>query len=169
MKKLVLVSGPAGIGKSTFCQRYIAAHPEENCFIVAADEVRKAMCGDYDKFPPNHDMSLVYNEMVRLMKEAAAKNEDLVMMVDTTMLFDERRLFFVKSLPEYDFKQLILLKLHDYLICVKQNAARIGSKKVPEDVVVDMIAHYYDPSPETLTFFDDYKVVYLDDEKTSLF
>ena len=35
MKKLVLVCGPAGIGKSSFCKKYISEHPDENIFIVS--------------------------------------------------------------------------------------------------------------------------------------
>ncbi|MBP5216994.1 MAG: ATP-binding protein [Bacilli bacterium] len=163
MKKLVLICGPAGIGKSTFCKKYMAAHPDETCFVVAADEVRKDMCGDYDKFPPNHNMMLVYNRMVELMKQAAEENEHLTMLVDTTMLFDERRMFFVNSLPEYEWKELILLKLHDYEIAVQRNGRRIGSKKVPEDVVRDMCKHYDDPSPETLSHFQKFEEVFLDE------
>ena len=56
MKKLMLVCGPAGIGKSTFCEAYRKEHPQEDVHVVAADEIRKAMYGGYDRFPPDHNM-----------------------------------------------------------------------------------------------------------------
>ncbi len=163
MKKLVLVSGPAGIGKSTYCVKYMNAHPDEKSFIVAADEVRKDLCGDYDKFPPNRDMSIVYNEMINRIHKLAEEHQELIVLVDTTMLFDERRLFFVENLPEFNYRELVLLKLHDYNIAIARNASRVGPKHVPDEVVIDMIKNYFDPTPETLIHFDNYREVFLDE------
>lgn len=162
MKKLILVCGPAGIGKSTWSRNYIEAHKNEKVIIVAADEVRKDMYGGYDKFAPDGKMIHVYQEMVSLVHKLAAENENLTVILDTTMLYDERRIYFLRHLKEFDFYSLILLKLHDYKVCLTRNKQRQKDKWVPENVILDMAAHYYDPSIETRSRFNEIKEIYVD-------
>jgi predicted ABC-type ATPase len=50
MKKLILVAGPAGIGKSRYCRTYAQTHPQENVQILSSDEIRKAMTHSYRLF-----------------------------------------------------------------------------------------------------------------------
>ncbi len=162
MKKLILVSGPAGIGKSTWSKKYKDTHPEEKVVVIAADDVRKDMYGGYDKFPPDGKMMHVYKEMVNRVHALAKKNESVSVILDTTMLYDERRLFFVDELKEFDFYSLTLLKLHDYKTCLIRNKQRRKDKWVPENVILDMAAHYYDPSPECAKKFNEVKEEYVD-------
>ncbi len=162
MKKLVLVCGPAGIGKSTWSKRYAEARPEEKTAVIAADEVRKDMYGGYDKFPPDGKMMHVYQEMVNRVHQLAKENEDITVILDTTMLIDERRLYFVDTLKEFDFYSLILLKLHDYKTCLVRNKQRRQDKWVPENVIMDMASHYYDPSAKCAERFDEVKEEYVD-------
>jgi uridine kinase len=51
MKKLILVAGPAGIGKSRYCRKLRQTHPQENVHILSSDEIRKAMTHSYRLFP----------------------------------------------------------------------------------------------------------------------
>ncbi len=162
MKKLILVSGPAGIGKSTWSKKYAETHPEEKVVVVAADDVRKDMYGGYDKFPPDGKMVHVYKEMVSRVHALAKENESISVILDTTMLYDERRIFFVDELKEFDFYSLTLLKLHDYKTCLARNKQRRKDKWVPENVILDMAAHYYDPSPECAKRFNEVKEEYVD-------
>ncbi len=163
MKILILVSGPAAIGKSTYAKRYAAAHPNEEVIVISADEIRKEKYGAYDKFPPNRNMMLVYGAMVERAQEICKKKQDVTVIFDTTMLFDERRLYFRRELEGYfDEYRLVLLRLTDYNECLVRNARRIGDKKVPENVIRDMIAHYDDPSPFTISQFDSYENVNVD-------
>ena len=162
MRKLILVCGPAAIGKSTWSKNYITAHPEETVFILAADEVRKEMFGGYDKFPPNKNMMVVYEEMVEIAHRLAKENENLTLIIDTTMLYDERRLYFKRHLPEFDTMVLALLKLHDYTKCLERNRLRPQEKCVPEEVIVNMWNHYMDPSPSTAEHFSEVLDIYVD-------
>ena len=162
MKKLVLVCGPAAIGKSTWSKAYIGEHPEETVFILSADEVRKELCGGYDKFPENHNMMVIYNEMIRRGHALAKEHENLTLILDTTMLYDQLRLFFRRHLREYETAVLILLKLSDYRVCLERNKMRPKEKWVPEDVIVNMGNHYFDPSARTRTHFDEVKEIYVD-------
>lgn len=162
MKKLILVCGPAAIGKSTWSRRYKEGHPDENVFVLSADDTRAEMFGGYDRFPPDGNMMVVYWKLVEKVHQAAKENESLTVILDTTMLYDERRLFFRRHLTEFDFYSLILLKLHDYKECLVRNSRRPKEKFVPEDVILDMAAHYYDPSEATRARFDEVKEVYVD-------
>ncbi|MCF0113268.1 MAG: AAA family ATPase [Bacilli bacterium] len=162
MKKLILVCGPAAIGKSTWSEAYAASHPEETVFIIAADEVRKDMFGGYKKFPPNGNMMVVYEEMIRRANALWEQNEALTLLLDTTMLTDERRLFFLNRLACFEYRALVLLKLHDYRLCLERNKQRPADKWVPEEVILDMASHYYDPSPETAKRFNEVAEYYVD-------
>lgn len=107
-------------------------------------------------------MMVVYEEMVRRAKELVKGKENVTVALDTTMLFDERRLFFVRHLQEFDKKILICLKLHDYSICLIRNKSRPKEKWVPENIILNMAAHYEDPSHECLRHFDEYHEIYVD-------
>lgn len=162
MKKLLLISGPAGIGKSTYCRNYINEHPEEKCKIISSDEIRRGLTGSYKEFLPGKDMNPIYKMMVDTANDYAAKEDDVTVMLDTTMLFDERRVYFLDNISGYDYKELDLLKLHDYSICLKRNHERIQEKWVPEEVIQSMIDGYEDPSKEVSARFDQVKTIYLD-------
>jgi tRNA uridine 5-carbamoylmethylation protein Kti12 len=166
MKHLILVCGPAGIGKSTFCQKYISEHPDENVKMVSSDEIRKQITQSYTIFPKDKngakDMAPVYNGMVDLANSLAKANDNLTVLLDSTMLNDQRRLFFADRIVGYDVIDLYLLKLHDYSLCFKRNHERIKEKWVPDEVIADMIKSYEDPTPEVAKKFAHVEVFYLD-------
>jgi predicted kinase len=162
MKKLIFVCGPAGIGKSTFCQQYLKKHPNENVKIVSSDEERKRITGSYLLFPPNKDMRPVYREMVKTAASIFETNQDVTIMLDSTMLNDERRKFFLENLPLFDEYVLYLLKLRDWNICLIRNKMRQKEKWVPSYVIENMIKNYKDPKPELVAKFKTVETVYLD-------
>lgn len=163
MKKLILVCGPAGIGKSTFCRKYAANHPDETVRVVASDEIRKAMTGSYQNFLPGKNMMPVYLGVIKEANRLLQENKDVTVMLDTTMLNDERRLFFVDRIQGMDETDLYLLKLHDYRLCFARNKSRVKEKWVPEEVIDDMIRKYQDPSLDTRSRFLHVETVFLDD------
>lgn len=162
MRTLALVCGPAGIGKSTYSETYRKDHPEEDVFVLSADDTRKDMYGGYDKFPPNYNMMPVYREMVKRGKALFESHENLTLIIDTTMLYDERRVYFVRHLPKFDSTVLVLLKLHDYKKCLERNHQRPQEKWVPENIIISMSEHYEDPSPDCRRHFDRVEEVYVD-------
>lgn len=163
MKKLILVSGPAGIGKSTFCRNYQKEHPDEKVTVIAADEVRKGMFGGYDKFPEGGSMMVVYEKMIEmsstLLKEGSSST---TIMLDTTMLYDERRTYFLRNIKGYDWSALYLLKVKDINTCLERNKMRPRDKWVPEHIVIDMHAKYMDPAEEVASMFNECKSIFVD-------
>ena len=162
MKKLILVCGPAAIGKSTWSNGYRNSHPDEKVVIISADDLRCELYGSYRNFPPNNNMMLVYNEMINRASKLAEENESITVIFDTTMLFDERRLYFRRHLPMFDYDCLYLLKLHDYEKCIVRNKQRREDKWVPDEVIRDMALNYLDPSPDTIANFNETKEIYVD-------
>lgn len=163
MKTIVLVCGPAGIGKSTFSKRYRESHADELIFVISADDTRCELCGGYDKFPKGGNMLPVYDKMIQKAKILAAEHENLTILFDTTSLTDRRRMHYVNALEgTFDRFVLIMLRLHDYSLCLARNATRPKNRLVPETVIRDMITHYEEPSEETLAHFDVKEDVYMD-------
>lgn len=166
MKKLILVAGPAGIGKSSYCETYRQNHPEENVQIISSDEIRKRLTGSYRIFPTDkngrRDMSPVYEMMVEEAETLSEKNPNVTVMLDTTMLEDDRRLYFLNRLPLFEERDLKLMKLHDYTLCLKRNKQRNPEKWVPDEVIIDMTKNYFDPSEEVMKRLTNVEDVYLD-------
>ena len=163
MKKIILVCGPAGIGKSTYSHNYAANHPEEEVHVIAADECRRELCGGYDKFPEGGNMVPVYELMVTKAKGLAKGKEDITVIFDTTSLTDRRRMFYVKRLKGiFDHFELMMLRLHDYEQCIIRNEKRPRDRYVPPQVIRDMVAHYEEPSEKTMSYFDVVGETYMD-------
>ena len=135
----------------------------EDVVVIAADEVRKQMYGGYDQFPPGMNMMVIYEEMVERAKRLCEEKESVSVIFDTTMLYDERRLYFRRQLDgSFDRYLLILLKLKDYSLCLQRNHQRPKEKWVPDHIIMDMASHYEDPSPECKRHFDFVGEVYVD-------
>lgn len=162
MKKLILVCGPAGIGKSTWSKKYAEEHPEEKVEVLAADDTRKELYGSYNAFPPNRNMMVVYRYMVQKAAKMVQENRDITIIFDTTMLYDELRLYFRRHLRQFNHYTLVLLKLKDYRKCLERNRQRIKEKWVPDQVILDMAKHYSDPSKATKKHFDECLEIYVD-------
>ena len=86
-------------------------------------------------------MTPVYQGMVDQANQILQDNNDVTILLDSTMLYDERRLFFVNNIKGFDEADLDLLKLHDYSLCFKRNHERIKDKWVPDEVIADMENH----------------------------
>ena len=108
-------------------------------------------------------MRIVYDEMIRQAKNIRVMKGNPTIILDTTMINDERRLYFVKELMEFEERILVLLKVHDYSVLLERNARRIYEKRVPDEVIIDMSRHYYDPSPECLQYFTSHYEDYRDE------
>jgi predicted kinase len=109
-------------------------------------------------------MRPVYSEMVKTAVSIFATNPDVTILLDSTMLNDERRKFFLKNLPLFDEYDLYLLKLHDWNTCLIRNKMRPQEKWVPDYVIENMIKNYKDPQSELASKFKPVKTDFLDDD-----
>lgn len=156
MKKLILMAGVAGSGKSTWSRRYAEEHP--NTYIIDTDETRKSITGSYLSFP--EPVSLSWDEMIRQANEILAREEECTVIIDSTFLTDKRRMYFISRLKGYDYLEHYMVKFHDYSVVYQNNKSRKKEKWVPEEVIDRMIAEYASPSPEVEKLFNKITIEY---------
>ncbi len=150
------MGGVPGTGKSHWAKRYASEHG--NTYIIDTDEVRKSITGDYRKFPDPQSIS--WDEMIRQANEIFATKDDVTVIIDSTFLDDERRMYYLNRLKGYDYLEHFLIKFHDYSVVYERNKARREDKWVPEDVIDKMVAKYQNPSPEVEKLFDRITIEY---------
>ena len=158
MRKLIILAGIPGTGKSFFARKELK---EKNMVVVSSDEVRFQMTHDYRKILSN--MNVVYDRMIEIANEHFEKNDDITVVLDSTFLTDERRNYFLDRIKNADSVELILLKVHNEQMIFVRNHRRIRAKWVPEDVLVDMMKKYSFPSDENLNRYTSIRVVYTDE------
>ena len=156
MRKLILMAGVPGTGKSRWARAYAAEHP--HTFVVDTDETRKEITGSYQKF--TEPVSIAHDAMIAKANAYLAENENCTVIIDSTFLNDERRLYFLDRLKGYDYVEHLMIKFHDYSVVYKRNKERVQEKWVPEDVITAMIAKYKDPSPEVAARFNKITIEY---------
>ena len=156
MRKLILMAGVPGTGKSSWAYAYAKEHP--NTFVVDTDETRKEITGSYKIF--TKPVSIAHDAMIAKANKYLSENEDCTVIIDSTFLDDERRTYFLDRLKGYDFLEHVMIKFHDYSIVYRRNKERKKEKWVPEEVIDAMIAKYKDPSPEVAKRFDKITVEY---------
>ena len=158
MKRIIMLAGIGGTGKSTYANKL---NLEGKVEIVSSDEIRLSLTGSYDKMLK--DMSVVYKTMIENANELLKNNEDITIILDSTFLDDNRRNFFLDRLKGYDTLDLIMLKVHDSSIIFKRNKLRAKEKWIPEDVLSDMIKRYSYPSEEYINRYTSISEVYVDE------
>ena len=156
MRKLILMGGVAGSGKSSWARRYAESHP--NTHIIDTDETRKSITGSYLIFPD--PVSISWDEMIRQANELLANNDDITVIIDSTFLDDERRMYFLSRLKGYDYLEHFLVKFHDYSVVYEHNTSRVKEKWVPKEVIDKMIERYKNPSPEVEKLFNKITIEY---------
>ena len=156
MKRLIIIAGLPGTGKSTFSNTYF----KNNSIIISSDEIRFKHTGDYSVLL--NDMSIVYKEMCALANEAFLKNENIDVILDSTMLNDERRNFFLDRIKGQDETLLYLLKVRDINTILERNKKRPKDKWVPEDIIYSMNSNYKLPSEDNKKRYNKIVEVYVD-------
>ena len=156
MRKLILLAGLPGTGKSYYAQSI----KDENCHIISSDETRFAITHDYRVII--EDMNIVYDKMIDNANELLSTNDNITIVLDSTFLDDKRRNYFLDKIRGADYIQLVMLKANIDTILTR-NHKRQEEKWVPEDVILSMMERYKDPSPDNIYRYNFIKVVYVND------
>ena len=143
MRKLILLAGLPGTGKSYYAQSI----KDENCHIISSDETRFAITHDYRVIL--EDMNIVYDKMIDNANELLSTNDNITIVLDSTFLDDKRRNYFLDKIRGADYIQLVMLKANIDTILTR-NHKRQEEKWVPEDVIISMMERYKDPSPDNI-------------------
>lgn len=135
MSKIHILSGPAGVGKSTF----IKNNKHENDIIISSDAVQRELHGELS---PNGNGSDVFAEMYNRLETAIKSDSDADIYWDATNLGRKRRLNLYNHIKSWDTKnnyEVVIDVLHKpYDQIIQQNNQRHGLERVPESKILEM-------------------------------
>ena len=140
-KKLYIVCGPAGSGKSTWIKSRL--QPEDA--YISRDEVRFSLVReDEDYFLKEKEVFRRFVDLINLNLSTTSCNS---VYVDATHISPSSRKKLTNSLNINENIEIIFVSVYpDVETCVAQNNQRTGRARVPEDVIRAMHEKYIIPS-----------------------
>lgn len=156
MKKLIVLTGAPGSGKSTWAEEYKSTH--ENVYIISSDAIRYEITGCFNDHSRQKE---VWETFENRIHEYANKHDDVTVILDALCDLNALRIKYVKENPEYN--EYILAVFPRSLEYVqKWNKERPIEKWVPDDILINLYNKYEKPSAEALSYYQ--KVLIIDEE-----
>lgn len=149
MNTLVLLSGVAGSGKSSFAKEYF-----KDAKVISSDEIRYSLTSSYHILLK--DMNIVYDMMIEETNDLFESNKDITIVLDSTFLDDSRREYFLSRIKGQDKTILIMLRVPLEEI-IRRNKNRKEDKVVPEQVIREMYSRFSYPKQENISHYDEIK------------
>lgn len=142
LKKVWLMCGIPGSGKSTWIQKEIANHGGVWC---SRDAVRFSMLSDSDEYFAHEDE--VFLQWIETIKEALQNPDVENIYVDATHLNDRSRNKVLNCLPKDNIDEIINVVFQVPIhIAIERNEKREGREKVPKSVIRRMFYSFQMPS-----------------------
>jgi len=145
-KKLIVLSGIPGSGKSTYAQDYVRAHPD-NSFIVASDEIRLGLFGRVDDFSKE---DMVWNIFETLVREKAKVHSTII--ADSSATTNVRRLRWAKLFRHLFTKIELVYFDIPFATCLERNEKR--HLTIPYEDMLVMNEAFERPSQEVIAAYD---------------
>lgn len=143
--KAILMSGPAGSGKSTWAEKYKKVN--NNTIIISSDVVRYDLFKSYTL--TREQEKQVVPTMIKQMQEAAKQGLDII--VDVAICKNKSRIKWYNKIRPY-YKDIELVVINTSLEkCIKQNKKR--NRHVPEEVIKEMYSMLEEPDEEVKKLF----------------
>ncbi len=128
MKRLILLVGIPGAGKSTLAKKII----EKGFHCLSADPIREELYGDAAE---QGDKEQVFKIFFERLDDALAKELDII--IDNTNLNPRQRKPILEKARKAGYSDIQLWLLDVPLdVCLKRNASR--NRVVPDDIVANM-------------------------------
>lgn len=142
-KRIFILSGPAGAGKTTWVKKQIVEHGGIH---VSRDEIRFSMVSEDDDYFAHENE--VFKEWIRQCQEAIDGNIHNDIYIDATHISDRSRAKTMNNLKiDWDNMMLICVRFIVPIDLAKyRNSLRKGRTKVPNDVIESMYRNYSYPS-----------------------
>ena len=148
MSKLIIISGVAGSGKSTYAEKYVSTH--SNTLILSTDSIRFELFNT--QYPDRESEKIIKRTIVERAIKAASQNIDVI--VDSAVVKNKSILRWYRKLIPY-FKEAELVIIDTPLEkCLYQNSIR--DRHVPEDVIREM---YSFKEPLNKEIMDSFKTI----------
>ena len=153
MKTFILLSAPAGSGKSTWAEQYRLTH--KNVFIVSSDALRKELGGQYQNFEHEAEVWSRFYSDIEKYRDA---HDDVTVIADSTNIYNKFRINYGKNLTGFDKKILVVIKknLDENL---RTNQLRNKNRIVPDSAVEYMHNNWEEPNEECLSYYDEYILI----------
>lgn len=142
-KRVFLLSGPSGVGKSTYVKSRIANY---GGICISRDEVRFEMLNDGDDYFAHEDD--VFKEWIRQCQEVIDGNEYNDIYIDATHISDRSRAKTISHL-KIDWNNVMLICVRFVVpidLAKYRNSLREGRAKVPNSVIENMYRNFSYPS-----------------------
>jgi predicted kinase len=144
-KKLIVLSGIPGSGKSTYAQEYVLNHPRSA--IVASDAIRMELFGRVDDFSKE---DIVWSTFENLIFEKAKTCDSVI--ADSSATANERRLRWAKMFRgTFDIIELVYFDI-PFELCLERNEKR--HLTIPYNDMLVMKESFETPSEEVLKSYD---------------
>ena len=158
-KKLIVLAGIPGSGKSTFAANYELHNP--NTFIVASDKLRLELFGRVDDF--THE-DFLWSQFEKMIIEKAKTYQTII--ADSSATTNLRRLRWSKLFsPHFNNLELVYFNI-PFATCLKRNEAR--HMTIPYEDMIIMRQAFEKPSQEVEKAYN--KIIYVNEwGKTSFF
>ena len=145
-----MLSAVPAAGKTTWAKNYQKEHP--NTFIINSDEVRMELTGGV--YQDRSKQKEVWELFERRIHEYANKGDDVTVILDALNDVNSVRYKYLSTTPEYDRKVLVLFPT-TLDKSLKFNGERTWPNKVPDQILVDLVNKFEEPSKEVLDLVDE--------------
>ena len=150
MKTLIMLSAVPAAGKTTWAKNYQKEHP--NTFIINSDEVRMELTGGV--YQDRSKQKEVWELFERRIHEYANKGDNVTVILDALNDVNSVRYKYLSTTPEYDRKVLVLFPT-TLDKSMKFNGERTWPNKVPDQILVDLVNKFEEPSKEVLDLVEE--------------
>ena len=152
MKKLIILSGVPGSGKSYFSDT-IKKIRRRHVFIISSDRLREEMLGTAQEFDCDATMWSIFYNLPRVY----SKDEEAIVIMDATHIKSSLRLRVCNDLRHYyDETDLVFFKIDSDVVRMQN----IGRKyPVKADVLEQFLQNIEDPTPEEYEAFDNIYII----------
>ena len=140
MRRLIMLMGLPGSGKSTYAKKLLELHPDWN--YVSRDEVRYEYVSDQEHYF-DHEAE-VYREFCNRIDMYLRRDETVI--ADATHLSTSSRKKLLKNIIKPEQTWLVFV-MAPFKTCMERNAKRVGITRVPDDSMYRMKNMLRLPSP----------------------
>ena len=130
MKKLIVLVGIPGSGKTTWAENYIKENTTERVTIINSDEIRKKITGKYDNFNREDEVWREFdNQIFAASYQKRPKNFTVI--VDATHISEYRRICTVAAGDNFKYKIMVHFNI-PFEVCLARQETRPKHKRVPK-------------------------------------
>ncbi len=145
-----MLSAVPAAGKTTWAKKYQRDH--ENVYIINSDDVRMELTGGV--YQDRSKQKEVWELFEKRIHEYANKGDDVTVILDALNDVNSVRYKYLSTTPEFDRKILVLFPT-TLDKSQKYNDERPWPNKVPDDVLVQLVNKFEEPSKEVLDLVDE--------------